>query len=201
MGQKDPRVDAYIGKSAGFAKPILTHLRALVHAGCPDVEESVKWGFPHFMYKGILCSMASFKEHCAFGFWKGKLVLGSDRVSAGKAMGHFGRITSVRDLPDDRTILKYIRTAVTLNDEGIASPTRTRSKEKKPLKVPPYFKTALAKSKKALATFEGFSYSNKKEYVEWVTEAKTEETRQSRLKTSVEWMARGKTRNWKYART
>jgi uncharacterized protein YdeI (YjbR/CyaY-like superfamily) len=201
MGKKDPRVDAYIGRSADFAKPILTHLRSLVHAGCPDVEESVKWGFPHFTHKGILCSMASFKEHCAFGFWKGKLVLGEDRVAAEKAMGHFGRITTISDLPGDKTILRYIRAAVELNEAGIPSPTRSRTKEKKPLKVPAYFKTALAKNKKALATFKGFSNSNKKDYVEWVTGAKTEETRQSRLTTAVKWLAEGKIRNWKYART
>jgi len=200
MGKKDPRVDAYIAKSADFAKPIMTHLRSLVHKGCPDVEESVKWGFPHFMYKGILCSMASFQEHCAFGFWKGKLVLGDDNVAAEKAMGSFGRITALRDLPGDKTILRYIRTAVGLNDEGIPSPTRVRKKEKQPLRIPPFFKNAVAKNKKALATFEEFSYSHKKEYVEWVTEARTEETRQIRLKTAIEWMAEGKSRNWKYER-
>ncbi|HTP13915.1 MAG TPA: YdeI/OmpD-associated family protein [Bacteroidota bacterium] len=197
MGKKDPRVDAYIGKSAGFAKPILEHLRSLVHDSCPNVEESVKWGFPHFTYNGILCSMASFKGHCAFGFWKGKLVVGSDGASR-EAMGHFGRITTLADLPPDKTIVRYIRTAMKLNEEGVPSPTRSKPKEKKPLKIPAYFKSALAKNKKALRTFDAFPYSHKKEYLEWVTEAKTEETRQTRLRTAVEWMAQGKARNWKY---
>ncbi len=199
MGKKDPRVDAYIGKSAHFARPILTHIRSLVHAGCPEVEESVKWGFPHFMYKGILCSMASFKEHCAFGFWKGKLVLGEGRASD-DAMGHFGRIMSLDDLPTDNAILGYLRKAMKLNDEGVPSPTRIRKKEKTPLKIPVYLKSALAKNKKAGATFDAFSYSHKNEYIEWLTEAKTDETREKRLKTAVEWMAEGKGRNWKYAR-
>jgi uncharacterized protein YdeI (YjbR/CyaY-like superfamily) len=200
MGKKDPRVDAYIAKSADFAKPILTHLRSLVHAGCPGVEESVKWGFPHFMYKGILCSMASFKEHCAFGFWKGKLVFGAEGKASDEAMGQFGRITAISDLPSEQPILGYIRTAMRLNEKGVPSPTRVRTKEKKPLKVPAYLKAALAKNKKANRTFGAFSYSHKKEYIEWITEAKTAETREKRLKTAVGWMAEGKKRNWKYTK-
>ncbi len=199
MGKKDPRIDAYIAKSADFAKPVLRHLRKVVHAGCPDVEETLKWGFPHFMYKGMLCSMASFKGHCTFGFWK-EVLLKEKRGTLAKvdepAMGQFGRITAVADLPSEKALVRYVKGAAALNDQGVRAPAR--SKAKKPLAVPAYFMAALRKNKKAFATFEGFSPSNKKEYVEWVTEAKAEETRQRRLATAVAWMAAGKVRNWKY---
>jgi len=201
MGKRDPRVDAYIAQSADFAKPILSHLRKVVHAGCPDVEETLKWSFPHFMYKGILCSMASFKAHCAFGFWKGKLLADKHKALADSresAMGEFGRITALSDLPGEKTLLRYVKEAVVLNDEGLKHPTRAKPKGKQKLEVPDYFLTALKKSKKAQVMFEGFNYSNKKDYVEWVTEAKGEATRKRRLETAVAWMAEGKTRNWKY---
>ena len=203
MGKKDPRIDAYISKSADFAKPILKHMREVVHAGCPDVEETLKWGFPHFMYKGILCSMASFNAHCAFGFWKGKLLeekLKSVAKGQGPAMGDFGRVTSLSDLPAKKTLIRSVREAVALNDEGVKVPRESKGKGERSLVVPDYFHDALRKKKKALATFEGFSTSNKREYVEWVTEAKGEETRKRRLETAVAWMAEGKIRNWKYVR-
>lgn len=201
MGKKDLRVDAYIAKSVDFAQPILNYLRKLVHKACPDVEETIKWGFPHFDYKGILCSMASFKNHASFGFWKGTLMSDPLKVMSKvgeTAMGQFGRITKVSELPDDEILIDYIREAARLNEEGVKLPFTQKSKEKKDLNVPSFFMNALKKNKKALKTFEGFSYSNKKDYVEWVTEAKTEETRNKRLTTAVEWMAEGKVRNWKY---
>ncbi len=201
MAKKDKRIDAYIAKSADFAKPILNHLRQLVHKACPDVEETMRWSFPHFDYKGtMMCSMAAFKAHCAFGFWKAKLMQDYDKKmqKAGEtAMGHFGRITKLSDLPSDSTMLNYIKEAARLNDEGLKLPAKLK-KEKKELKVPSYFLNAVKKNKKALQTFESFSYSKKKDYVDWVTEAKTDETHKSRLETSVEWMAQGKVRNWKY---
>lgn len=199
MGTRDTRVDAYIEKSAEFAKPVLTYLREAVHAACPDVEEGIKWGFPHFMYKGMLCHMASFKEHCAFGFWKHDLlssVIGDD-LSA-DAMGQFGRITSIAGLPKPRTLAKYIKAAVKLNDEGVKSERRSKPVTKRELDIPDYFMKALRQNKAALATFNAFSYSNRKEYVEWVIEAKTEATREKRLATAIEWMAEGKTHQWKY---
>ena len=201
MGSRDPRIDTYIEKSADFAKPIMRHLRELVHTACPDVEEGIKWGFPHFIHKGILCSMASFKGHCAFGFWKREVlgsIMGED--ASEEAMGQFGRITALSDLPKDRMMLRYIKAAVKLNDEGTKAPPAPKPKEKKELDVPDYFMAALKKNKKALATFQKFSYSNRKDYVDWVTEAKSEATRARRLETAVEWMAEGKTRHWKYAK-
>jgi len=200
MGRMDPRIEAYIAQSADFAKPILNHLRQLVHNGCPEAEEGMKWSFPHFMYKGaILCSMASFKQHCAFGFWRRDLkftVTGNENSE--EAMGQFGKITKLSDLLNEKTMLKYIKEAMKLQDSGVTSPAKPRPKEKKELKIPDYFMAALRKNKKALATFENFSPTNKKEYVEWITEAKSEETRAKRLETAIEWMSEGKIRNWKY---
>ncbi|HEX8691208.1 MAG TPA: YdeI/OmpD-associated family protein [Longimicrobium sp.] len=202
MGTRDPRIDAYIDNSADFAKPILDYLREVVHEGCPEAQETMKWSFPHFDYKGILCSMASFKQHCAFGFWKGSLIVGGDGGSGEDAMGQFGRITSVDDLPPRETLVGYVREAKRLNDEGVKSPTRSKPKEPRPeAEVPGDLAAALEENEQARATFERFSPSNRREYVDWITEAKSEATRQKRLAQAVEWMAEGKVRNWKYLKT
>jgi uncharacterized protein YdeI (YjbR/CyaY-like superfamily) len=214
MVTKDPRIDAYIeNKAADFAKPILKKLRALVHKGCPDVQETVKWGMPSFVYpadNGILCGFAAFKQHCVFGFWKSALLFESSASkSNGKAeklnWGAPGRdpvparITSVGELPSDATMLALIRKAMKLNDDGVKVP-RISKKRKPPAKVPKDFAAALKKAKSAHAKFEAFSPSHKREYVEWIVEAKTDETRQRRMATAVEWIAQGKSRNWKYQR-
>ncbi|HUL51505.1 MAG TPA: YdeI/OmpD-associated family protein [Candidatus Nitrosotalea sp.] len=197
--KKDARIDSYINKCGDFARPILNHLRKLVHAACPDVEETMKWSVPHFMYKGMLCSMAAFKQHCAFGFWKEDLVLGDARWPAGKsAHGSFGRMTAISDLPDDKILLGYIKKAKELNEAGIKKTAPVRSRVKKEVIVPDDLMVALRKNKKAQANFESFSYSHKKEYAEWITEAKRVETRQQRLATAEKWIAQGKSRNWKY---
>lgn len=206
MGKKDPRVDAYIAKSADFAKPILTHLRELIHETCPTVEETTKWSFPHFLYKGpsdrsarILCSMASFKQHCAFGFWYLAMSdSGSGKADNGPAMGQYGRITGLGDLPKDKAIIQQIKEAIKVHDAGVKPIPSARPAEKKELEIPNYFTAALKKNKKALAAFDEFNYSSKKEYLEWVVEAKTEETRKKRLETAIEWISEGKTRHWKY---
>lgn len=205
MGKKDKRVDAYIEKAQPFAKPILNHLRELVHKACPDVEETIKWQFASFDYKGPFCSMAAFKQHCTFGFWKYALMkdpdgyLGERFNKGGEAMGNLGRITSVKDLPPDKIILNLIKQAKRLNDDGVKLPPRKKS-DPKELVVPDYFTDALKKNKKALATFEKFPPSHKKEYVQWIAEAKTEETRNRRMETALDWIAEGKGRNWKYER-
>jgi uncharacterized protein YdeI (YjbR/CyaY-like superfamily) len=198
MGTRDDRVDAYIAKSADFARPILTHLRDIVHAACPDVEETMKWSFPHFMYKGILCSMAAFKEHCSFGLWKSSLIVEKAGDDVEKGMGQFGRITALSDLPSKKILSGYIKEAMKLNDTGVKSPTRSKLKTPRDVVVPDDLRSALQKNKKALATFEKLSPSHKREYIEWITEAKTEATRTRRLETAIEWMAEGKPRNWKY---
>jgi uncharacterized protein YdeI (YjbR/CyaY-like superfamily) len=194
MSSKDPRIDAYIAKSNDFAKPILTHIRKLVHTACPDVEETMKWSMPHFDYNGVMCGMAAFKERCAFNLWKASLVL--DSSGDKEAMGQFGRLTSVRDLPSDRTMIGYIKKAARLNNEGVKVARKTAPKA--PLKVPTYFQTALKKDSTARDAFAAFSPSQKREYVEWLEEAKTDATREKRLQTAVGWIAEGKVRNWKY---
>jgi hypothetical protein len=199
MGKKDPRVDAYIARAGDFAKPILSRLRDAVHASCPDVEETMKWRFPHFMYRGMFCSMASFKEHAAFGFWKGTLILGGDSKNA-EAMGHLGRLTSVADLPSKAALAGYIRKAVALNDEGVTVPRVARRAAPKAVRVPADLASALNKTKKAHLAFAAFSPSHKREYIEWITETKSADTRARRLQTAIEWMAEGKPRNWKYMR-
>ena len=203
MGKTDARVDAYIAKSEEFAKPILEHFRALVHKACPDVEETIKWGFASFDYKGPFCTMASFKKHCAIGFWKASIMKDPSLISnakSEKAMGHLGKISSLKDLPSNKVLLAYLKEAAKLNADGIKLPPKQKTKEKKELTVPDYFIQVLKKNKKAFETFNSFSYSNKKEYVEWITGAKTDETRNKRIATALEWLAEGKTRNWKYIR-
>lgn len=203
MGKKDPRVDAYIAKSQEFAKPILEHFRELVHKACPDVEETIKWSFASFDYKGPLCSMASFKQHCAIGFWKAALMKDTKLIANAKsetAMGHLGRITSIKDLPKDKVLIVYLKEAAKLNANGVKLPAKPKSKEKKEIVVPDYFTKIIKRNKKSLETFGNFSYSNKKEYVEWITEAKTEETRNKRIAAAIEWLAEGKVRNWKYVK-
>lgn len=200
MGTRDPRVDAYIDKAAEFAKPILNHLRETVHAACPDCAETMKWSFPHFEYKGMLCSMASFKQHAVFGFWKGSLVLPAEinATRAPEGMGHFGKLTKVSDLPPKRELIGYIKKAMALNDEGVKVSQRRKTGPAKPVRVPPDLGAALKKNKKAQTTFDAFSPSHRREYVDWITEAKREETRARRVATAVEQLADGKPHNWKY---
>ncbi len=199
MATRDPRIDAYIAKSPEFARPILTHLREVVHAACPDVEETMKWSRPHFLYKGMLCGMSAFKEHCAFGFWKGSLIVGKGDGEPEEAMGQFGRITKLSDLPSKKALTGYIKKAMELNEAGVKSPMRSKPKAPKPEPVAPDdLAAALDRNPMARATFDKFSPSNKREYIEWLTEAKTPATRTRRLETAIEWMAEGKTRNWKY---
>jgi uncharacterized protein YdeI (YjbR/CyaY-like superfamily) len=202
MAATDPRIDAYITKSAEFAKPILEHLRRLVHKGCPDTMETIKWSMPFFEYNGaILCHMASFKQHCSFGFWKARFLKDPEgilHVKDKNAMGHLDRITSLKDLPSDKIMLAFIREAVLLNQQGIKMPARLKKVPKKPLPMPAVLVTTLKKNKKAQAAWEAFSPSHRREYIEWITEAKSEETRDRRLATTLEWLAEGKSRHWKH---
>jgi uncharacterized protein YdeI (YjbR/CyaY-like superfamily) len=197
----DPRIDAYIEKKADFAKPVLNHLRQLVHKACPAVQETIKWGMPFFDYKGsTMCNMAGFKEHCTFSFWKAKLMKDPEgilQVAERAAMGNFDRITSLKDLPSDKILITYIKEAARLNEENI----KTAPKKKAPvaiLEVPVDFTAALKKNKKAQAVFDNFPPGKRKDYIEWITEAKTEPTKLKRIETAVEWIAEGKGRNWKY---
>ncbi len=197
MPTLDPRIDAYIEKAAPFAQPILIHLRKLVHKACPDIVETIKWSMPIFEHKGIVCNMAAFKEHCAFGFWKQK-ILDTDAFPRHKsAMGSFGRITAISDLPKDKEMIELIKLAVELNEKGVKVP-KAKPAPKKELVVPDDLTAALLQNKKAKLTFEDLPYSHRKEYIEWINEAKTDTTRNKRLATTIEWLTEGKRRNWKY---
>ncbi len=199
MPKRNPAIDTYIAEAAPFARPILKHLRKLVHTACPAIEETIKWSNPAFDYKGMIAGMAAFKEHCAFGFWKESLVFAGKRPKEKEAMGQFGRITRVSDLPNDETIIAYVRRAVALNEAGIKVPRPPKTKTTA-LPVPADFAAALAKNAKARRTFEGFTPGKRNEYVAWVTEAKRKATRRQRLATSIEWLAQGKSQSWKYER-
>ena len=196
MPRKDPRIDAYIARSKPFARPILARLRAVVRETCPDVVETLKWGSPSFEYHGILCGMAAFKEHAVFGFWKGKLVVDEkDRVPK-DGMGQFGRLTKLSDLPAKRVLAGYVKKAMALNESGVT--VKRNAAPKKPIPVPADLRVALAKSAKANAVFQEFSPSARRDYLEWVTEAKRPATRAKRIATTIEWLKAGKRRNWKY---
>lgn len=201
MAKQIPEVDAYIADAAEFARPILKKIRALFHKASPKIQEVMKWRFPHFEYKGLVGSMAAFKQHCSLGFWKGKLLKDPHKLFTGVGDTSMGgrKITDLSQLPSDRILIEYIREAVALNEKGIKAPAPKRTKRKE-LVVPDYFMAALSKNKKALATFEAFSPSHKRDYVEWVVEAKQDETRANRLNQAIAWMAEGKSRNWKYAK-
>jgi hypothetical protein len=197
MARRDPRIDAYIEQAPDFARPILRHLRAAVHAGCPQVEETLKWSMPSFEHAGILCGMAAFKAHCTFGFWKHQLVVGAGGERWKEAMGSFGRITSRKDLPPKADLVRMVRKAVELNEQGVRVPRAKRAV--RPVgPLPPVLKAALARDKRAREHFESFSPSHRREYVEWIAEAKTEATRAKRLQQALEWLAQGKHRHWKY---
>jgi uncharacterized protein YdeI (YjbR/CyaY-like superfamily) len=197
MGEMSPKVDAYIAKAKPFAQPILEHLRALMHKGCPEVEESMKWSQPFFSYKGtILGNMSGFKAHCHFGFWD----KGLTEAVRNSGDGPLKRIASLKELPGDKQMLTWIRqTAANVDNGTYRSPIAEREKKVKPeAKVPADLTAALKKNKTAAATFRGFSPSCRRDYVEWIEDAKREETRAKRVATAVAWMAEGKQRNWKY---
>jgi uncharacterized protein YdeI (YjbR/CyaY-like superfamily) len=199
MAKHDPRIDAYIAKAQPFARPILERIRKAVHTACPGVTETVKWSMPAFEYKGPLVGMAAFKAHCALAFWKPSLMKSVPKDRGTDAMGQFGRFESLDDVPSEAQLVKMIKEAAALNDAGVKVKREPKA-PKKPLKAPAYMLAAIKKNKKAHATFEGFSPSAQREYIEWVTEAKTDATRGKRLDTAVQWMSEGKIRNWKYVR-
>ncbi|MEO8276579.1 MAG: YdeI/OmpD-associated family protein [Thermoanaerobaculia bacterium] len=195
MSKKDPRVDGYIAKAAPFAQPVLEHLRTLIHRAEPEIGETIKWGMPFFELEGIVCHLAAFKAHCAFGFWKGGRPEPTGKE--GEAMGQFGRITGLAGLPKDATIVKLVREAVKRNRSGEKAPAPAK-KVRAAIEMTPGFRTALAKSRVARKAFDAFPPSHQREYLEWIADAKTEATRDKRIATSIEWLAEGKSRMWKY---
>ena len=190
----DARIDAYIEKSAPFAKPVLQHIRALVHQACPDAAETIKWGMPFFEYKGIICNMAAFKNHCSLGFFKAGQMKSSAELQAHneEGMGHLGKITSLQDLPSDEVLIGYIKEAAALNESGIKKTSSRKTMENKELTIPEEVTRALEMNIAAKSTFNNFAYSHKKEYVEWITGAKKEETRLARLEKTIEKLTNGK---------
>ena len=194
---RDPRIDAYLAACAPFARPILAHLRELVHRGCPGVVETVKWGHPCFEHHGMLCNMAAFKAHAAFGFWKHELIVADD-AKAGEAMGSFGKLASLDDLPADRELLRLVKLAAKLNEEGVKAPRKREPRA--PLAEPPELSRALARDKRAKAVWDGFPPSCRREYVEWIVEAKREETRAKRLEETLANLGEGKRLRWRYER-
>ena len=198
MGIRDPRVDAYIASRNEFAHPILRRLREWVHATCPDVVETIKWGAPAFEYKGPLCGLAAFKRHAVFGFWKHGLVVGDDARSK-QAMGSFGRLETIRDLPPKAAFVRWMKLAMRLNDEGVKVPRR-KTRPKRPVALHPEFRAALARNAQARATLEALAPSHRREYVEWIAEAKRDETRARRIAQAVGWLAAGKSRMGKSGR-
>jgi uncharacterized protein YdeI (YjbR/CyaY-like superfamily) len=199
----DPKIDAYILNAAPFARPILIHLREIVHIACPGTEEKMKWSFPHFDYNGPMCSMAAFKQHCAFTFWKGDLLSDPHKVldkERKESMGQLGKLTSVDDLPSDEILISLIKEAMKLNDEGIKLPQKPKTGDLKVLEIPDWFSEALRSNPAAHDHFQNSSLSHRKEYVEWVVDAKREETRAERMKKTLGLLAEGKNLNWKYER-
>ena len=197
MTNHDPRIDAYIAKSAEFARPILEHLRARVHAACPEVEEGIKWGMPFFSYKAApMCMMAAFKQHCSFGFWLSKEVTGG---SDEDGMGQFGKLVSLQDLPPAKQLTAYLKKAMALNEAGVKK-ARPKAAAKPAPTLPDDLSSLLAKRQHAAArkAWDSFPPGAQREYIEWIGEAKTDTTRQKRLATTLEWLAEGKRRNWKY---
>ena len=202
MAKKDPRVDTYIAKAADFAKPLLTYFRGIVHEACPDAEETIKWSTPSFQCAGsALCSMAAFKQHCSFGFWRANLLTLNGKPLGFGAEGQLSHIRSKADLPPRSVLVALIAQAATLNAGGVKTSVMSAARSRgpaKPVAVPADFRRALAVNRAARDTFDSLSPSHRREYVEWITEAKQEATRARRLATSVEWLAEGKPRNWKY---
>ena len=198
MPKPDPRIDAYIARCQPFARPILEHLRAVVRAACPDVEESIKWGMPAFEYHGLMCGMGAFKQYAVFGFWKGKLIVDERGRDLDDAMGQFGRLTKRSDLPAKRVIMGYVKKAMRLNLDGVK--VKRKATPRKTLSIPPALRAALEKSPKARAAFDSFPPSARRDYLEWVSEAKRDATRDQRIATTIAWLKAGKRRNWKYER-
>ena len=196
MGQRSPAFDTYIAKAPPFARPILERIREAFHAGAPDLTETFKWSMPHFDYKGPLGGMAAFKKHVNWGFWKQKLMDDPHAILGKGGMGG-GRVEDISEMPAKKIIVEYVRQAVRLNEEGVKVPRPSR-KSAAPVEVPPDLEAALRRNKKARETFDRFPPSHRRAYVEWITEAKQEATRQRRLATTIEWLSEGKPVNWKY---
>jgi hypothetical protein len=193
-------VDAYIAKSQPFAQPILNQLREVIHLGAPGVTEAIKWSMPFFVYEGvILGNMAAFKAHCSFGLWGNGPELREAGVAQGGSMGSFGKITSLKDLPPKKELIAYVKQAAKKIAEGERTKAWSRPKVAKPESVvPEALAAALKKNKAAAKSFEAMAPGCRREYNDWIADAKRDETRDKRVAQAIEWIAEGKARNWKY---
>lgn len=197
MAKKNKEVDAYIARAQPFAKPILKKLRSIIHKGCPKVTEEIKWGAPFYMYQDrVLCATMGFKKHCAVVFWKAALIRKEKGKQGAADLKQWRKITETSELPSAQELTAYIKLAMHFNEPTTKLPPR--KERTAPVKAPAELTRALKVNPKAQATFKGFSLSKQKDYIYWITGAKTEATRQSRLETAIKWMAQGKSRNWKY---
>jgi uncharacterized protein YdeI (YjbR/CyaY-like superfamily) len=200
--KKNQKVDDYILKSASFSQPILYKMRAIIEEAEPHIEETIKWGFPCFTYQNkIICSFSAYKNHCVFRFWQGSSLEDSDGILAkvGETeMGELSKIKNLEDLPNSEVLIKYIRTAIELSQKGSAKKPMTKEKkltiDLKSIDLPEIFNSFPKQAEK----FDTFSPSHRKEYISWINEAKTDETKLKRIKTMMEWLLEGKSRNWKY---
>lgn len=193
---RDPRIDAYIAKAAPFAQPILNHVRERVHAAAPEAEETLKWSMPGFTIGGkILIGMAAFKQHAALNFWRGQELKGAE--ASRDAMGQFGKLTSVDDLPSDTELDALIRQAAELA-KAAPAPRKVKHEPKPPAELHPQFAEALAANPKAKTTLDNFPPSARREYLDWIADAKQESTRAKRIADAVQWLSEGKRRHWKY---
>ncbi len=203
MAKLNSKVTEYIAKSADFAKPILNHLREIIHSTCPDVEEDIKWGTPHYGYKGDhLVMMAGFKNHCSFSLYKAEMMKDKaiqDSLKAGKKFGFMDKVKSLDELPAKKILVAYIKEAMAINEQGIKK-VITKSAKPKVVEMPDSFAKALKANVKANKVFTEKSDSFRKEYIVWIADAKTDETRQKRIEQSLEWIADGKGRFWQYAK-
>lgn len=200
MGTCAPEVDQYIEAAAAFARPILRHVRACFHRACPDIEETIKWGFPYFVKDGMVGGMSAFKAHVSVGFWNADRLTDPEGLMAkvgGNEMAAF-KVGSLDDLPAEGTIIGWVREAVALNESGYKRPMRTARKDPALISAPDDLAAAMDRVPAAQATWDGFAYSHRKEYVDWIVSAKRDATRDQRVAQAVEWMSGGKRRNWKY---
>jgi uncharacterized protein YdeI (YjbR/CyaY-like superfamily) len=201
MKNTSPEVDRYIESAAPFAKPILERLRSVFHKAHPDITETIKWRFPHFEYKGIVGSMAAFKAHVGWGFWKPQLMNDPHGILEGVSPSMGGaRITDVSQLPSEKILIEYVREAIRLNEEGIKAERPKRATSVAEPEIPEELSAALKKAPKAKKAFDAFPPSHRREYVMWIAEAKQAATREKRVAQAIEWMSEGKSRNWKYER-
>jgi len=203
MPAKDARVDAYIAKAPAYARPILERVREIYHASSPELVEEVKWGVPYYSYRGLVGGMAAFKKHVSLGFWNASVMedpQGIFEESGGGSSMCAVKVTSVTDLPSGKVLTAYIRAAMALNEAG-EKPKQAAARQRPVPDAPADLMAALEREPDALATFQGFPPSHKREYVEWITEAIRAATRERRIAQAVAWMAEGKPRNWKYVKS